>query len=78
VAAFRNLQTSEGTKLTHNFRPVQPLEDRIVFQNIPTEQNILKNTSYNNRSEHSGQHNIEMPFSIIVLGIFFAVVLFAL
>jgi len=78
LAAFRNLQTTEGTKLTHNFRPVQPLEDRIVFQNIPTEQNILKNNNNKRSPEHSGQHNIEIPFSIIALGILFAVVSFAL
>ncbi|XP_014599168.1 PREDICTED: carbonic anhydrase 2-like isoform X2 [Polistes canadensis] len=34
LAAFRNLRTSEGKKLTHNFRPVQPLFDRLVYHNI--------------------------------------------
>ncbi|XP_012283411.1 carbonic anhydrase 2 isoform X2 [Orussus abietinus] len=35
IAAFRNVRTSEGHRLTHNFRPVQPLADRLVFHNIP-------------------------------------------
>ncbi|KAJ8670730.1 hypothetical protein QAD02_001989 [Eretmocerus hayati] len=36
VAAFRNIKSSEGTKLTHNFRPVQPLSDRRVLHNMPS------------------------------------------
>ncbi|KAK0098510.1 hypothetical protein PV326_007577 [Microctonus aethiopoides] len=35
IAAFRNIQSTEGVPLTHNFRPVQPLEDRQIFHNIP-------------------------------------------
>ncbi|RLU21836.1 hypothetical protein DMN91_006212 [Ooceraea biroi] len=78
LAAFRDLRTPEGNKLTHNFRPVQPLEDRIVFHNIPKEQNeVLKNDN-DPSHEHSGQHSIKMPCSIIALGILFAVVLFAM
>lgn len=34
LAAFRNIRSSEGTKLTHNIRPVQPLADRVVYHNI--------------------------------------------
>ncbi|XP_058795348.1 carbonic anhydrase 2-like isoform X2 [Phymastichus coffea] len=35
LAAFRNISSSEGHKLTHNFRPVQPLSDRLVYHNLP-------------------------------------------
>ena len=35
IAAFRDLKSFEGEKLTHNFRPVQPLEDRHVLRNNP-------------------------------------------
>lgn len=78
--AFRNLRTTEGKKLTHNFRPVQPLEDRIVLQNIPRQQNTPKNIprTYHRWNEHSGQHNVKVPFSIIALGLFFAIILFAI
>lgn len=33
---FRKIQSSDGRNLTHNFRPVQPLDGRIVYRNIPT------------------------------------------
>ncbi|OXU25836.1 hypothetical protein TSAR_010542 [Trichomalopsis sarcophagae] len=35
IAAFRDISSSEGQKLTHNFRPVQPLADRLVLHNSP-------------------------------------------
>ncbi|XP_012254085.2 carbonic anhydrase 2-like [Athalia rosae] len=35
IAAFRRIRSAEGERVTHNFRPVQPLEDRIVYENIP-------------------------------------------
>ncbi|XP_011260769.1 carbonic anhydrase 2 [Camponotus floridanus] len=81
IAAFRNLRSTEGDKLTHNFRPVQSLEDRIVLHNIPREQNIPRNIppkTYHRFDEHSGQHNVEMPLSIIALAVLFAVILFAI
>ncbi|XP_034179074.2 carbonic anhydrase 2 [Osmia lignaria lignaria] len=36
LAAFRSVQSSDGTNLTHNFRPVQPLDGRVVYRNIPS------------------------------------------
>ncbi|XP_014479464.1 PREDICTED: carbonic anhydrase 1-like [Dinoponera quadriceps] len=36
---FRKLKSSDGTPMTHNFRPPQPLGDREVYRNIPQEQN---------------------------------------
>ncbi|XP_070160019.1 carbonic anhydrase 2 [Polyergus mexicanus] len=80
LAAFRNIRTIEGKKLTHNFRPVQPLEDRIVLQNIPRKRNTPKNIprTYHRFDEHSGQYNLKVPFSIIALGVFFALILFAI
>lgn len=37
LAAFRDIQSVDGHKLTHNFRPIQPLDDRIVYHNIASE-----------------------------------------
>lgn len=34
LAVFRSIQSSDGSNLTHNFRPVQPLDGRIVYRNI--------------------------------------------
>lgn len=33
MESFRELENEEGNALTHNFRPVQPLGDRIVLFN---------------------------------------------
>ena len=33
LAAFRSIQSADGANLTHNFRPVQPLNDRVIYQN---------------------------------------------
>lgn len=78
LAAFRDLRTPEGNKLTHNFRPVQPLEDRVVFQNIPTEQNVPNNISYRHYfDEHSGQRGIKVPILFVALGALVAMFLFA-
>lgn len=35
IAKFRSLRDPEGNKLTHNFRPIQPLNNRIVLANSP-------------------------------------------
>ncbi|XP_017796318.1 PREDICTED: carbonic anhydrase 2-like [Habropoda laboriosa] len=35
IAAFRSIQSIDGTNLTHNFRPVQPLDGRTVYRNSP-------------------------------------------
>ncbi|XP_020280404.1 carbonic anhydrase 2-like [Pseudomyrmex gracilis] len=85
LAAFRDLRTSDGNKLTHNFRPVQPLEDRIVLQNIDTNavhqnDDASKNVIFHNHhfGDHSGQHNLRVPFSIIALGAFLAILLIAI
>ncbi|XP_076631914.1 carbonic anhydrase 2 [Colletes latitarsis] len=33
LAAFRNIQSSDGKNVTHNFRPVQPLNGRVIYRN---------------------------------------------
>lgn len=33
IEAFREIRSSHG-KITHNFRPIQPIGDRVVFYNI--------------------------------------------
>jgi hypothetical protein len=79
LAAFRNIQNTKGNKLTHNFRPVQLLYDRVVLQNIPKEQSIPKDTpDYHRFDGHSGHHNLEVPFTVVALGILFTVFLFAI
>lgn len=82
LAAFRDLRTQEGNKMTHNFRPVQPLEDRIVLHNIhdtlPEVLHAPPSIFYNFNHEHNGQRDVKMPFSIIAIAILFAVLLFAI
>ncbi|XP_076651585.1 carbonic anhydrase 2 isoform X2 [Halictus rubicundus] len=34
LAVFRSIKAPDGENLTHNYRPVQPLDDRIIFRNI--------------------------------------------
>nr|XP_031829423.1 carbonic anhydrase 13-like [Nomia melanderi] len=34
LAVFRSIKGSDGSKLTHNYRPVQPLDDRVIYRNI--------------------------------------------
>ncbi|XP_034942701.1 carbonic anhydrase 2-like [Chelonus insularis] len=43
---FRNVQSNDGEKLTHNFRPIQPLEDRQIYYNVPE-------TKHNNYGEQT-------------------------
>lgn len=33
LAVFRSIKAPDGENLTHNYRPVQPLDDRIIFRN---------------------------------------------
>ncbi|XP_011505437.1 PREDICTED: carbonic anhydrase 2 [Ceratosolen solmsi marchali] len=67
IAAFRNIRGFEGHKLTHNFRPVQPLSDRRVLHNLP-------NKKFNTKSEAiqiSPSHHV-LPFlSLICLAYLF-------
>ncbi|OAD53952.1 Carbonic anhydrase [Eufriesea mexicana] len=45
LAAFRIIQSTDGTNLTHNFRPVQPLDGRIVYRNnVTTESTSASST----------------------------------
>lgn len=62
--AFRQVQGSDGKSLTHNFRPVQPLGDREVLQNIPSKQD-------------SGQCGNKKPLSFNVLQTVLGLFLFA-
>ncbi|XP_011876073.1 PREDICTED: carbonic anhydrase 2 isoform X3 [Vollenhovia emeryi] len=79
LAAFRDLRTAEGNKLTHNFRPVQPLEDRVVLHNIPKEQDPPGSTSNDHNFDgHSGQRGIKVPILFVALGALVAIFLFAM
>ncbi|KZC05968.1 Carbonic anhydrase 2, partial [Dufourea novaeangliae] len=33
LALFRSIKSPDGRNLTHNYRPVQPLDDRIIYRN---------------------------------------------
>ncbi|XP_071561953.1 carbonic anhydrase 1 [Temnothorax nylanderi] len=79
LSAFRDLRNPEGNKLTHNFRPVQPLEDRVVLHNIPREQSTPSNTSEVHHFDgHSGQRNVKVPILFVALGALVAIFLFAM
>lgn len=77
IAAFRGISSAEGQKLTHNFRPVQPLEDRIVYHNIPADIMNLDNELQNHISQHhrlekidhSGQYKISASVFLIFLAL---------
>ncbi|XP_033322429.2 carbonic anhydrase 1 isoform X3 [Megalopta genalis] len=34
LAAFRSIKSNDGSNLTHNYRPVQPLDNRTIYRNI--------------------------------------------
>lgn len=38
IDVFRTIRDEEGNRLTHNFRPIQPLGDRVVFYSPPPAQ----------------------------------------
>lgn len=45
LAAFRIIQSTDGTNLTHNFRPVQPLDGRVVYRNNVTTDSTSTSTA---------------------------------
>lgn len=45
IDVFRSLRDEEGHKLTHNFRPIQPLGDRVVW--LATNKTITKHHGSN-------------------------------
>ncbi|XP_063980906.1 carbonic anhydrase 13-like [Diachasmimorpha longicaudata] len=60
IAAFRNVRTPEGVKLTRNFRPIQPLEDRVVYHNI----RVPKDKSHSHDFGGSGQSALHVSLPI--------------
>lgn len=76
LAAFRNVRTSDGNKLTHNFRPVQPLADRLVYHNVfNIEDDIQSVRNYSQgandkKNNHNGERSIR---SDVVTSIFLVV-----
>lgn len=40
---FRSLEDEDGNALNHNFRPVQPLGDRIVLYTSPLNNDVTNN-----------------------------------
>ncbi|TGZ54911.1 carbonic anhydrase 2 [Temnothorax longispinosus] len=79
LSAFRDLRNPQGNKLTHNFRPVQPLEDRVVLHNIPQEHSTPSNISEDHHFDgHSGQRSVKVPILFVALGALVAIFLFAM
>ncbi|XP_077273887.1 carbonic anhydrase 2 isoform X2 [Temnothorax americanus] len=79
LSAFRDLRNPQGNKLTHNFRPVQPLEDRVVLRNIPQEHSTPSNISEDHHFDgHSGQRSVVVPILFVALGALVAIFLFAM
>ncbi|XP_043483786.1 carbonic anhydrase 7-like isoform X2 [Leptopilina heterotoma] len=77
IEAFRRIRSTAGQKLTHNFRPVQPLEDRIVYHNVPSNEfnrihyNLQNNFNSENRHQHvhSGEYIVKINQAIFFLSI---------
>ncbi|XP_015588446.1 carbonic anhydrase 2 [Cephus cinctus] len=73
LAAFRNVRTSNGYRITHNFRPIQPLQDRVVYRNIPhVEYTSDMNPQHHHHPHHgySGQLNMFPSIPIVVVTLF--------
>ncbi|XP_051175813.1 carbonic anhydrase 2 isoform X2 [Leptopilina boulardi] len=69
IEHFRRVRNTAGQKLTHNFRPVQPLEDRIVCHNIPLDDMNFDDNFKSENYVHSGEYSINVNKVIIFLSI---------
>lgn len=80
LPAFRNVRTSDGNKLTHNFRPVQPLADRLVYYNFLNVEDDVRSTK--NRPKNGGDmknHNGKRSMcSDVVMSVSFVVLAFVI
>ncbi|XP_026755668.1 putative carbonic anhydrase 3 [Galleria mellonella] len=67
IEAFRELKSAHG-KITHNFRPIQPIGDRVVFYNIDSnyfsyneiddpEEQTTTSRPYRRRKGHNSGHS---------------------
>lgn len=66
ITRFRNLHSHNGEALTHNFRPIQPLNGRIVYHNIPVEDiPIYHTTSKNDIDRNDDYNDIEFEFTLL-------------
>lgn len=54
IEAFREIKSAHG-KITHNFRPIQPIGDRVVYYNIDSNYYV-----YNNELDES-EETTEKP-----------------
>lgn len=80
IEAFRELKSTHG-KITHNFRPIQPIGDRVVFYNIdnnyfsyneidPDEEETT--TTKPSRRRHGHNNSFIIIPSLSVLSLMFA------
>ncbi|XP_053999315.1 carbonic anhydrase 7-like [Hylaeus anthracinus] len=61
LEVFRGIQSSEGANLTHNFRPVQPLNDRTIYYNSISGNTETKPTSASATSTTSTTTTTAVP-----------------
>lgn len=62
LSKFRRLLDSEGHQLTHNYRPVQPLNGRLIYENQPKDESNKEGDDNNkiddyNRKEHKNDND---------------------
>ncbi|XP_044583869.1 carbonic anhydrase 3-like [Cotesia glomerata] len=63
IEAFRSIKTFDNQKLTHNFRPVQKLEDRKIFRNV------IVSDLYNSGDIKTVSSSLSITFAAVLLTI---------
>lgn len=63
IEAFRSIKTFDNQKLTHNFRPVQKLEDRKIFRNV------IVSDLYNSGDVKTVSSSLSITFAAVLLTI---------
>lgn len=61
LAVFRDINSADGDKLKQNFRPVQPLQDREIFLNVPDDKSDKDLPEQDNDLETSEENKEPKP-----------------
>lgn len=67
---FRSLEDTDGNTLSHNFRPVQPIGDRIVWftsENISQDDSELHDAIHGKKRGKNAAHLVRMNVSIMLV-----------